>query len=714
MKYKLHVLLAGLLLFCSPLFAKEYYLATDGNDRNSGTIDAPFASLEKAISMLTAGDICYIRGGEYFPTSTVNVTSTGTKDARICLFAYQDEKPIFNFKALPYDDNARGVYHKIGANYWHYKGLTICNAGDNGMKMEGSFTVIENCTFRDNKDTGLQLGFGKGSNGENTRNPNYYFGRYNIILNCDSYNNYDTKTSGGNADGFAAKLFPGPGNEFHGCRSWDNSDDGWDFYYVYFPYVVNNCWTMNNGLDKGNGNGFKMGGGKQGGDMSDGAHLFTNCVSIDNKKKGFDQNNHSAGTYMINCVSVRNGTNFGFSNDAPVYGSWYLRNNIGFLAGERNHQFNAGSQVDAANCSWMTFDGCDPYSDRTKVPNPNGSGTITPKIADYTSEFKSLTYIDAIAERQSDGTLPATFARLKDGSKFIDAGVNVTDFEAKDEKYPSYSTRVSIPFFGASADMGAFEYGIDKNDYELIMPENDGSVPEEIPEEPDDEWVDDEGNKYEELFFADWYPFQEATLPDSLSFIVGGALDAIYEYPAEYNYSVGALKIAKATSIELELASLCNFQGKFYASGGRDIIVKYKTQGQTAWTSKTVSKTKGAYTINIAELIGKTKSPISIQIENAKSGDLRISEILISGYKKLDNETSIDENKADELDFYQTETSFIVFGEVASLKVYNLSGSIVASSSQMQVVDTSSLIKGAYILVVADKNGKTTSRKFMK
>ncbi len=35
---------------------------------------------------------------------------------------------------------------------------------------------------------------------------------YNYILNCDSYNNCDSHKSGGNTDGFACKLFCGPGN----------------------------------------------------------------------------------------------------------------------------------------------------------------------------------------------------------------------------------------------------------------------------------------------------------------------------------------------------------------------------------------------------------------------------------------------------------------------------------------------------------------------
>ena len=53
-------------------------------------------------------------------------------------------------------------------------------------------------------------------------------GARNKVINCDSYRNFDAVTDGENADGFAAKDRVGPGNEFRGCRSWQNADDGWD------------------------------------------------------------------------------------------------------------------------------------------------------------------------------------------------------------------------------------------------------------------------------------------------------------------------------------------------------------------------------------------------------------------------------------------------------------------------------------------------------
>src|SRR4030043_357681 len=107
-------------------------------------------------------------------------------------------------------------------------------------------------------DSGIQIGLGKNDVNSDPEN----ITAYNRVINCDSYDNYDVETSGGNADGFACKLHPGNGNYFYGCRAWNNSDDGWDFYHTENQTVIEYCWTWHNGAQaNGNGQGFKLGDG---------------------------------------------------------------------------------------------------------------------------------------------------------------------------------------------------------------------------------------------------------------------------------------------------------------------------------------------------------------------------------------------------------------------------------------------------------------------
>lgn len=60
-----HFLVTLILLMSGLMYGKTIYVATNGNDANNGTINSPYKTLNKAISVLTAGDVCIIRGGLY-------------------------------------------------------------------------------------------------------------------------------------------------------------------------------------------------------------------------------------------------------------------------------------------------------------------------------------------------------------------------------------------------------------------------------------------------------------------------------------------------------------------------------------------------------------------------------------------------------------------------------------------------------------------------
>lgn len=482
------ILLSLMLGITFTVSARTIYVSTSGNDANPGTETSPYLNIQKAVDEAAPGDIIYLRGGTYMLTKRVKIEKAGRADARISFFGYPGERVIIdgtNLAATNVNEfkQARCIYVNHFGDYWHFKNLELCNAKDNGMKLEGSYNIVENCKFYGNNDTGLQIGMYKDFSIEETKsfpisgepqfNPGFTYCKYNKVINCDAWNNYDSKSfsgsdDGGDADGFAAKLFPGPGTEFYGCRAWNNSDDNWDLYMVYHPIVIDNCWSWNagkraDGSSPGNGNGFKLGGGGTSGGaafpQSVGAHVVRNCVAFDCAHKGFDQNNAYEAMYLFNNVSWGNEYNYRFPT-IFMYGTMYMRNNIGFKPVTLNHEFlsvdKEGAQVpNTAFNSWTTFDGCDPYKDGNKV------GSVKVYAQDHSVQFKSLSSTLFLADRQADGSLPDNdFCKLISGSKFINAGENIENFTPAAHSPGGLTLPpVSILFNDGKADMGAFETG---------------------------------------------------------------------------------------------------------------------------------------------------------------------------------------------------------------------------------------------------------------
>jgi hypothetical protein len=418
-------------LITNYIFSATYFVTPDGDDSGAGTKEKPFASLKKGSDKAAAGDTVYLRGGTYAMLSGITLKKSGSSDKkRIYFLAYQKERPVFDFSGVT--TQANGV--TVSNSQWlYFKGLEFCNvpqlsgATPNCVLVDhcGHIT-FEQCEFHHNGGTGLFFSYGTGGH---------------LVLNCDSHDNYDPKSSQGdgqNADGFGVH-YQTAGTDttiVRGCRGWWNSDDGIDCIHQNTAVIFEDSWFWLNGYKpgsierplSGNGQGIKAGGYNLPPDRVPEKvpqNIVRNCVSFLNGDRGLNANYHPVACYWYNNTSFSNkggnvfmeGIDYkGDSNYTRGVNKAILRNNISFNGTIRNCD---GAGIDASHNSW----------DMAGI-----------KVS--ADDFISIDTTGVFGPRKEDGSLPdVKFLKLKKGSDLIDNGVDV-----------------GLPFRGIAPDLGAFEF----------------------------------------------------------------------------------------------------------------------------------------------------------------------------------------------------------------------------------------------------------------
>ncbi|MBD7912153.1 MULTISPECIES: right-handed parallel beta-helix repeat-containing protein [Clostridium] len=240
-------------------------------------------TLSKALSSAKSGDTIIVKG-------TVKSGSVSVP-AGVIIKGQSNGK-------IDFSGNGSGRGLTVNSNGSTIQDLEICNAGDNGIYVQGSKNNFIRLNVHNNKDAGVQI-----SNG----------GANNYLSFVRSHHNADAK--GENADGFAIKLHSGAGNVLEDCISEYNSDDGYDLYAAHGAVKFIRCQANYNGECagiRGDGNGFKVGGvdNKTSGvkaHLDPLNHYLEGCTAKGNKANGFDRNNQSGVVTMKGCTSDSNG-----------------------------------------------------------------------------------------------------------------------------------------------------------------------------------------------------------------------------------------------------------------------------------------------------------------------------------------------------------------------------------------------------------------------
>jgi parallel beta-helix repeat protein len=420
------VAILALLSASACLRAAEFYVAPNGDDSYPGTIEKPFKSLARGQEAASPGDTVWIRGGTYEFSGTeiavgVLLNKSGEEGKRINYFAYKDEVPAFDFFNLKTPVRIKGF--SVTGSWLHLRGIEIrgirqilTNTNESwAIRIEGgSNCIFERLNLHDNQGPGFFIAGGGN----------------NLVLNCDSHDNYDEPRRGENGDGFGGHSNM-DGNVFRYCRAWNNSDDGFDLINAPGVHTIEYCWSWHNGFvpgtdrPAGNGGGFKMGGfllnpARFPGNVP--RHVIRFNLSFNNRAEGFYANYHPGQLQIYNNTAFNNPTQFNMQSIVkPV--THVLRNNIAFST---------------AGVPPMTH--VDPTNPRENDPDDQFN-SWNEGYSVSADDFISIDPKGVDAPRGPDGSLPKIdFMHLKPGSKLIDAGKDVR-----------------LPYNGRAPDLGAFE-----------------------------------------------------------------------------------------------------------------------------------------------------------------------------------------------------------------------------------------------------------------
>ncbi len=133
----------------TPIVVEEnaIYVATTGDDSNSGTLEKPFKTIHKGVNTAKPGDTVYIRGGIYH--EEISMETSGTPNKIITVSGYPGEEAILDGKnVLPSGEQPAEKRWKplfmVRGDYVLVKDLTVRNSVSRGLQSVGQYVTFKN------------------------------------------------------------------------------------------------------------------------------------------------------------------------------------------------------------------------------------------------------------------------------------------------------------------------------------------------------------------------------------------------------------------------------------------------------------------------------------------------------------------------------------------------------------------------------------------
>lgn len=339
-----HWVLFNILLVFGLTHSNVLYVSKTGSDTNNGNSKtSSWLTIEKAVESVVAGDTVYIRQGIYKEYLTIKTSGTSTN--RITFTAYPGENSVIDGSdrlSNPTDPwNGDDYLLRIYGDYVTLRKLEFQNSAAFGVYVRADYAIIDSVYVHNGYLSGIY----------------FYKCSHGIVTNCRVHDVYDYDEGGTGGGGNADCIGSSAGNDpttpygyhtFSGNLMCNCSDDGLDTWTSQNNIIENNVayhtgysnasngGSASNNEPTGNGNGFKVGPGKN--------NIVRMNVTYDNSKRGFTVNDGDS-------IKMYNNTAFNTGSGFSVYTTGnIIKNNLCFgssvyitdTLNERNNSWNLG------------------------------------------------------------------------------------------------------------------------------------------------------------------------------------------------------------------------------------------------------------------------------------------------------------------------------------------------------------------------------------
>ncbi|MDJ1492155.1 fibronectin type III domain-containing protein [Cytophagaceae bacterium DM2B3-1] len=654
MKKILRLSLLFMLCVISCTYATEYYVRTDGNDNNPGTINSSsgaFRTVTKACQIATPGDIVNIANGRYVEGQINIDNKNGSKSTRLIIRSINKHGAVI---ASTSGTHAISISNSTGVTI---DGLEVtfdnpANSYHFGILASGfgNWITVSNCYVHDIGSSGIQInnadhvlieGNVVRHNAANTGNPNgsgisvyhprhasdYITGEWGVIIR----NNICFENVCSYADPANGSITDAPtdGNgiildDFNNTQTWNTGGETGGYIH---PSLVENNLSFNNG--------------------GRGIHIFqTNYSTVRNNT--CYHNNYELGKYPqyygwngdLNCSRESLGCKF--------------YNNIAVMKSTNTPGYGLLVTYDTDVQNNIVIGGAGQFTSSNPSTNP-ATGTLPTtnqiRVLSDQSYIKFVNPTYAITSFSSTNPQLSAYFGLQSTSPAINAGLN--------SQSPSSDLEGKVRPINSTVDIGAYEYGTPGTDTQAPTAPSGLSASGITQTSFTLSWIPSTDN----VAVTNYDIFQgSATTPvattNTTNFVITGLIaGTTYSFTVKAKDAAGNVSTASTALSVTTSAPITGdgLNGQFYTQYGPSVsAARTAIAGQSpafSFTATTVDYPSGSGTTSPASTLWSTF--LGTDGTGAPSGEqLETSTLKLSGYIQIKPEHDVQTgNSTIEVDF---------------------------------------------------------------